>query len=395
MPDAAITEALVRASAHKRVEDLQALVAAVLASPGLVAHHQRWQQLSQDLAAWDGQQVLAIGSSPLFRRWLHASGRALIAGAPPQALEPLLASVQNYTRGIGASGDISPRMLLSRQGCIETWDCANSVHLPEGMPDRAWVAVRTNKQLQLNRPDIPQSPVRLALSQPQARLPASDIVVRNDLPGLRIALDETRTPERTGSVRDEVVDDRQDAYPPDRCGPIVEAAGLVLAVWPEEYQDWRWMMRVVVPRLPPSGWRMNGFTLSSMQGASWVYPTDLLATLESLVHEHSHVKLRYIEESASLLQPEQTDARFAVGWRSDPRPLVGIFEGVYVHLHCVLALARCLSHGCLAPSLRDNAAKRMAELHAQAREGLALLRGHARFTQAGQGFLRWAEAVSP
>ncbi len=359
MPDAVITEALVRASAHNRLDDLQALAAAVLASHALAVHHPSWQQMSLDVAALGDDARMAIGSSPLFRRWLHTSGRALLEGAPPEAMEPLLSAEQNYTRGFGPQAADAPGRLVSRQGCIETWDCAS----------------------------------KLSTGRPQARLPESDIVVRNDLPGLRIALDETRTPERRDSVREAVVDSRRDAYPADRSGPIVEAAGLVLAAWPEEYQDWRWMMRVVVPRLPPPGWRMNGFTISSMQGASWVHPTDLLATLESLVHEHSHVKLRYVEEFSALLQANQTDHRFAVGWRSDPRPLVGILEGVYVHLHCVLAFSRCLGHSALVPGLRDTAARRMAELHAQAREGLALLRTHARFTDAGQGFLAWAQAI--
>jgi len=36
---------------------------------------------------------------------------------------------------------------------------------------------------------------------------------------------------------------------------------------------------------------------------------------------------------------------------------------------------------------------RLGELRTQAREGFELLRGHARFTEAGQGFLRWAEST--
>jgi HEXXH motif-containing protein len=146
----------------------------------------------------------------------------------------------------------------------------------------------------------------------------------------------------------------------------------------------------VVPRLPPPGWQMEGFTISSMQGAAWVHPSNALRTLESLVHEHSHVKLRYVEEAVPLLLPVQTGARFAVGWRTDPRPVVGIFEGVYVHLHCVIALARYLQDPHLETAARREAAARLDELRAQAREGLDLLRQHARFTAAGQGFLRWA-----
>jgi HEXXH motif-containing protein len=123
-----------------------------------------------------------------------------------------------------------------------------------------------------------------------------------------------------------------------------------------------------------------------------IHPATL-QTLESLVHEHSHVKLRYVEEAVPLLQPEQTTARFPVGWRTDPRPVVGIFEGVYVHLHCVMALTRLLEGSSLAPDMRQGAAGRLNELRTQAREGLALLQAHAQFTAPGKGFLHWAASV--
>ncbi len=224
-------------------------------------------------------------------------------------------------------------------------------------------------------------------------LPRSNIVVRNDLPGLRVSLDETRTPERGSAVREQETDTRERSYPQSRHRPVVEAAQALLSAWPEEYEDWRCMMRVVVPRMPPPGWQMEGFTISSMQGAAWIHPSSTLRTLESLVHEHSHVKLRYVEEAVPLLQAGQTHARFRVGWRTDPRPVVGIFEGVYVHLHCVMALVRYLEGNGLDAPARCEAAARLNELRAQAREGLELLKGHAHFTEAGQGFLYWAASA--
>ena len=178
------------------------------------------------------------------------------------------------------------------------------------------------------------------------------------------------------------------------CASLIKRhAQALLSAWPEEYKDWRRTMRVVVPRLPPPGWQMEGFTISSMQGAAWIHPSNTLRTLESLVHEHSHVKLRYVEEAVPLLQSVQTDARFPVGWRTDPRPIVGIFEGVYVHLHCVIALVRYLQDTGLDAATRHDAAIRLDELRLQAREGFEILSRHGHFTKAGQGFLRWAEST--
>jgi len=392
MPDAVITAELVSASACDRLDDFRALADIVRTSPALAAHRERWQQAALDLDALLVHERIAIGSSPLYRRWLHATGRALIAGAPAAAVEPLLASVANYVPGFA---EMSPRsrVLMSRGGRIETWDCAGAVELPAGYPDGGWLCRRKGAWIHLSRPSAGGQTLSSCLVLPEAVLPRSHIVVRNDLPGLRVSLDETRTPERGGTVREQETDARERSYPQGRHRPIIEAAQTVLSAWPEEYEDWRCTMRVVVPRLPPPGWQMEGFTISSMQGAVWIHPSDTLRTLESLVHEHSHVKLRYVEEAVPLLQPGQTAARFPVGWRTDPRPVVGIFEGVYVHLHCVMALVRLLEGSSLDPDMRRAAAARLDELRTQAREGLALLNAHAQFTAAGHGFLCWASSA--
>jgi HEXXH motif-containing protein len=389
MPDAVITAELVSTSALDRLDDFRALADIVQTSPALAAHHGRWQQAVFDLEGLSAHDRIAIGSSPLYRRWLHATGRALITGAPLAAVEPLLASVANYVPGFTAASSHN-RVLVSRDGCIETWDCASSVALPAGYGDGGWHCRRKGAWVDLSSASEGVRVPGSCLVSPEAVLPRSNIVVRNDLPGLRVSLDETRTPERGDTVREQETDARERSYPAGRHRPILEAAQAVLSAWPEEYDDWRCMMRVVVPRLPPPGWQMEGFTISSMQGAAWIHPSNTLRALESLVHEHSHVKLRYVEEAVPLLQPEQTAARFPVGWRTDPRPVIGIFEGVYVHLHCVMALARHLEGNNLDPEMRRDAAARLDELRTQAREGLELLNAHAQFTPAGRGFPQWA-----
>jgi len=392
MPDAVITAELVSASAFDRLDDFRVLADIVRASPSLAAYRERWQQAALDLEALLPHERIAIGSSPLCRRWLHATGRALIAGAPLEVFEPLLASVANYMPGFM---EVAPRgrVLMSRGGHIETWDCASGIKLPDGYGDGAWQCRRKGAWIHLSPLSASSQTLSSCLVAPDAVLPRSHIVVRNDLPGLRVSLDETRTPERGSAVREKETDARQCSYPLGRHRPIVEAAQALLSAWPEEYKDWRRTMRVVVPRLPPPGWQMEGFTISSMQGAAWIHPSNTLRTLESLVHEHSHVKLRYVEEAVPLLQSVQTDARFPVGWRTDPRPIVGIFEGVYVHLHCVIALVRYLQDTGLDAATRHDAAIRLDELRLQAREGFEILSRHGHFTKAGQGFLRWAEST--
>jgi HEXXH motif-containing protein len=392
MPQEAITTELVRISAFDRLDDFRALASIVQASPQLAEHSECWQQACCDLDELSTAKQIAIGSSPLYRGWLHATGRALIGGAPPLTLKPLLASVANYVSGF--TQDTSHRRaLMSRNGRIETWDCAGSVELPAGYSADKWHCQLNGTRAELSCASMNMSTVIAQIVAPEARLPESNIAIRNDLPSLQIMLDETRVPERGSAVLEQQVDARESSYPVGQCCNIVQAAQAVLSVWPEEYADWRCTMRVVVPRLPPPRWQKVGFTISSMQGAAWINPCNSLHALESLVHEHSHVKLRYLEEAVALLQAEQSNTRFAIGWRTDPRPMIGIFEGVYVHLHCIMALDRHIQSNDLDSTTRRNAIARLTDLRIQAREGFCILRDHARFTAAGQGFLRWASSA--
>jgi HEXXH motif-containing protein len=184
-------------------------------------------------------------------------------------------------------------------------------------------------------------------------------------------------------------DARERSYPRDRHRPIVEAAQALLSAWPEEYEDWRCMMRVVVPRLPPRGWQMEGFTISSMQGAAWINPSDTLRALESLVHEHSHVKLRYVEEAVPLLQPEQTgDAlsgrlahRSTAPWSVSSRGCMCTCTASSRWFACWRGAALTSRHAAATPP------PAWTNCGSQAREGIALSARRMRsFTAAGQGF---------
>ena len=107
--------------------------------------------------------------------------------------------------------------------------------------DGAWLCRRKGAWVHLSRPSAGGQTLSTCLVAPQALLPRSHIVVRNDLPGLRVSLDETRTPERGSTVREQETDVRERSYPQGRHRPIIEAAQALLSAWPEEYDDWRSM----------------------------------------------------------------------------------------------------------------------------------------------------------
>lgn len=391
MPNPSVTAFLVKESALQRAEDFRTLARLVQLHPELDAHHAAWH----DAAVWMDRlplhQQVTVCSSPLHRRWLHLTGRSMIEGAPLEVLQPLLASVGNYVQGFDHVCGDCKLPLAVQKGAIETWDCSRSIAAPADSEGMSWYCRTSAQGVELESVDGGPALQVSSFDRPQAMLPMSGIVVRNDLPGLRVLPDEPRAMQRSGTGRAHEPDVRLTAYPQDLHQVIAEAATALLQAWPDEYADWRGTMRVVVPRLPPQGWRMEGFTLSSMQGAVWINPSNLLSAFESLVHEQSHLKLRYLEEFVPILQDGHHSERFRVSWRSDPRPLIGIYEGVYVHIHCMMALERYLEDG-IPRQLRGMAGIRLHELKVHAGEGLALLRKHARFTEAGRGFLRWAEA---
>ena len=102
-------------------------------------------------------------------------------------------------------------------------------------------------------------------------------------------------------------------------------------------------------------------TVSSYAGAIWLFVDTIVGIVEHMVHEQSHVKLRYVEEACPILAPEQTGERFLVGWRKDPRPIVGIYEGVYVHLRRLGGIAGVHGNSTSSPARMPLRARPVAE----------------------------------
>jgi hypothetical protein len=220
-------------------------------------------------------------------------------------------------------------------------------------------------------------------------LPETEVVVRNDIPTLRLKLSGTSQRD-TGIVVGKLEDSALFTCGPELC---IEAADLLRQVWTKEYEDFSQTLQVVVPGAKCDDRLAKGMTVSSHQGAVWIMADDLLSTYESLVHEQSHVKLRYVEEAFPILAKEQTEERFKVAWRSDPRPIIGIYEGIYVSVHCAIAIDRALDSGAIPVSEVQAWQLRSKDLRVNVYEALGIMREHARFTEGGAVFVDWASSA--
>jgi hypothetical protein len=111
------------------------------------------------------------------------------------------------------------------------------------------------------------------------------------------------------------------------------ALNFLKEIWIEQYEDLLRFTHVIVPMLPSQNVN-RAFTVSSRQGAIFVDAVEPHLMVENLIHENAHIKLRQIQLLDRLIEnPSDESQKFSVPWRPDPRPIPGIFEGLWVFTH--------------------------------------------------------------
>jgi HEXXH motif-containing protein len=399
--DAALTQSLVRRSGLNRLREFAQMATYLAAQPDFPDWRDEVVDTLEQLDSEPRDLLFRRLASPVFRGWLSRFGGVEEYVASDAVLQRQLAFWGNMRHSLGEPGEYRASMAVV-EGVVTSWDPRIAVQV--GGRDRVVVVERAGRRLTI-RPAPGETPLLDVEVDPDgaepptvaaggcrvleaAYLPDSEIALRNDLPPLHLEL--SGTAQRDDGVVFGSLDHSAESYPPFDPGPFAEASSIVAEAWPEEYEDFRQTLQVVVPRAARRGWRARGMTVSSHQGAIWIFVREVLDLVEHMVHEQSHVKLRYIEEIHPILEAEQTEERFPVGWRKDPRPIVGIYEGVYVHSHVLLALGACCDRGCFPAETAAECAARVDELRAEIREGLDLLVEHGRFTEAGRALPEWA-----
>lgn len=204
------------------------------------------------------------------------------------------------------------------------------------------------------------------------------LTVMNFHPGLKLKLSGTN--QRNSGIDWQTVD--WENYPDDWDEATFRAPfDLLERIWPEEFDDQLETLVCMVPRKFDEGSRSIAFTVSSHQGAMFVSPSDPRRMLEMILHEKAHVKERYVRQVWPLLEAEQTKERFPVPWRPDPRPIFGIFEGIYVFLQVIIGLARYQDAGV------EDVAVRVNKLADDLDAAIKLIEKQANLTPAGREWL--------
>ncbi|MFE0645157.1 HEXXH motif domain-containing protein [Streptomyces sp. NPDC058877] len=146
----------------------------------------------------------------------------------------------------------------------------------------------------------------------------------------------------------------------------------------------------LVPLLP-QGPRSVGATLSVAPGAVLMTPPAGASDMaETLVHELHHSKLSTLHELVPLYRPggPGRSVLYRVGWRTDARPVAGVFQGAYAHL----ALADLWRRARDAPGAPEEwgarAAQKFDRVHDQVGEALDVLLESDELTNEGRKFAR-------
>lgn len=395
--NAQATESLVRSSGLGRLAEFTQLSTYLAAQPGFEAFGTEAVATLDQLDGESPECLFGRLGSPIFRGWLSRFANADQFTPDNEVVREQLTLWNNIRYSLLEPAHYRTTMRVLDGMCV-TWDARLAVRV--GPRD----AVRVEKDGErLIVRSLPGDVLIDALldGDPASGvaangcglvyapfLPASQIVVRNDLPLLQLRL--------LGTQRDDAVslgsfDNSPASYPAFDPAPYLDAATIINDVWPDGYADFRETLQVVVPRTSPPRWRARGMTISTFAGAIWLFVDSILDLVEHMVHEQGHVKLRYIEDACPILDPNQTGERYTVGWRKDPRPIVGIYEGVYVHLQVLLALSAAIEQNAFSADDMQSCEQRIEAMSAQVEEGLNVLTTHGRFTPTGQAFLSWAE----
>jgi len=349
--------------------------------------------------------ILKMLSSPIFRGWYSKFGKIEDFSIKSSLLEALINSWDNHIYSFHYSDNFESSFAVTN-GVCHSWDPILTFQIPG---HKFLVIKKQNQHFQVRDENTRMlasflydprtfSTViesidhdHLEIKCNRNFLSNSTIAIRNDIPSLCLRLSGLL--ERETAIAEDL-DFSHDSYNPcfdER--EFITASKLIEENWLPEYLDFKETLQIVVPRQPPAGWRARGMTVSSYQGAVWILARGILPIFENLLHEHGHVKLRYIQEHTPILDATQPERRYKVAWRTDPRPIVGIYEGVYVHLHMLMGLSLLLENKVkLIP--RSSIVQRTKLLRTQIREGIDILEKYAVFTNDGAFFVKWARSMN-
>jgi HEXXH motif-containing protein len=141
-------------------------------------------------------------------------------------------------------------------------------------------------------------------------------------------------------------------------------------------------LRTMVPLAADTG-PARSATVRDAFGSFGLTPPDSPTELAiAMVHEFQHSKLSALLDLIPLHEPSGPETYFAP-WRRDPRPLGGLFQGVYAFL----AIADLWCSLREEPTMRLVAERGLARIREQVSAGLSELTSSDKLTPAGERFV--------
>jgi HEXXH motif-containing protein len=205
-------------------------------------------------------------------------------------------------------------------------------------------------------------------------------LVGTGLPHHRVTLDDL-DPYRGGyHVR---VAERLDRAAVDAWQLVFEQAWTLLTTHaPDRAAEISCGLRTMVPLVDMGdGTAKSATPRDTFGGFGLTLPGTAVDMATSLVHEFQHSKLNAILDLVKLHEPTRAPTFFAP-WRADPRPISGLYQGVYAFI----GVADTWRHLLGAPGLENVAERNFAAIREQVHCGLSTLQESDVLTNDGRRF---------
>jgi uncharacterized protein len=175
--------------------------------------------------------------------------------------------------------------------------------------------------------------------------------------------------------------------------PAARLAAAEFARWQELFADaWRLLaerlpdraaelgagLRTLVPLAPSAGTAASATIRHAFGIFGLTRPTSAADFAVTLVHEFQHSKLSAILDLMPLSDPDD-QGRYFAPWRTDPRPLSGLIQGVYAFVGVADTWRALREVDAIAPT----AQAQFAQARLQVDRGLSAVEGSGALTAAG------------
>ncbi len=150
-------------------------------------------------------------------------------------------------------------------------------------------------------------------------------------------------------------------------------------------------LSTIVPLADPgTGRSVSSAARDAFGSVGIALPQDSATLALLILHEFQHVKLGAVLDLFELFDPD--DRRlYHAPWRTDPRPLEGLFQGIYAHIAVTDFWRR--RRWAASAEVAAEAARQFAHWHAETTEAVGTLCASGSLSRSGESFARKMRAT--